>query len=111
MARLDFTVGPAPEPVVMPTTLPVKYDDLSPEQRAAVREEYARRQKGLCPHCLHPLLGPPPPCIERLPLHKRAFPPAFFKWPQHLHHNHRTGLTIGTYHARCNGVLAQYHGE
>jgi hypothetical protein len=39
------------------------------------------------------------------------FPPNFFKWPVHLHHDHRTGMTIGAVHCRCNAVLWQYHGE
>lgn len=110
MAKLDFTVGPAPEPVVMPE-LPAQYDKITREQRALVREEYARRQEGICPFCLHPLLGDPPPAVTRLPLDKMRWPAEFFKWPIHLHHNHRTGLTIGAYHARCNAVLACYLNE
>ena len=109
MAKLDFTARPLPEPI----ELPALYDELTQEERREVREEYARRQKGICPFCLQPLLADPPPCIMRLELDRKMFGAnlEFLKWPEHLHHNHRTGLTIGTYHARCNAVLAQYHNE
>jgi hypothetical protein len=91
--------------------LPAMYDEMTREVRARVREEYARRQRGICPFCLQPLLADPPPVIQRLPLDSNFWPPEFFRWPQHLHHDHRTGLTIGTYHARCNAVLAAYFHE
>lgn len=32
-------------------------------------------------------------------------------YPVHLHHDHKTGLTIGAVHAKCNAVLWQYYGE
>jgi hypothetical protein len=111
VAELDFTIQQDLLRLGAGMELPVIYDDLTPGQRTVVREEYARRQNGICPHCWQPLLGDPPPAITRLSLDERRFGGSFLKWPQHLHHNHRTGLTIGTYHARCNAVLAQYHNE
>lgn len=91
--------------------LPTDYAVLSPSQRREVRAEYARRQDGKCYHCKGPLDSPPPAEIERKSIDWKRFPPSFLKWPHHLHHDHDTGLTIGTVHARCNAVLWQYHGE
>lgn len=91
--------------------LPKKYRLLKPHERRQVREEYVRRQKGLCHHCKHPLKGPPANSITELPLNLALFPPGFLTYPVHLHHCHRSGFTIGAVHAYCNGVLFQYHGE
>jgi hypothetical protein len=106
MARLDFTVRVPPV-----RTLPVNYNLLTSDERREVREQYAKQQNGLCCHCQHPLLGNPSPEVQAKPVDKGLFPTGFFQWPQHLHHNHKSGLTIGTVHARCNAVLWQYHGE
>lgn len=111
MAELDANTLAALGRLNRVITLPTRYDDLTPEERQRVRDQYAREQGGLCPFCLQPLVADPPPVIQRLPVDAVRWPPAFFKWPQHLHHNHRTGLTIGTYHARCNAVLACYFNE
>lgn len=91
--------------------LPVNYNNIHWTERKKVREEYVRLQKGLCSHCGMPLSGKPLRDIRELPVDKGLFPPNFFKWPVHLHHNHDTGMTIGAVHARCNAVLWQYHGE
>lgn len=45
------------------------------------------------------------------PIDVSLFPENFFRWPVHLHHSHKTGMTIGAVHAYCNAVLWQYHGE
>lgn len=111
MAELDFTIQQDLARLGAGIKLPVNYDHLTRSERATVREEYARRQNGICPHCWQPLLGDPPPAITRLKLDPKRWGPKFLQWPQHLHHDHKTGLTIGTYHARCNAVLAQYHNE
>jgi len=58
-----------------------------------------------------PLDGPPDESVSELPVHRDLFPVGFFKNPHHLHHNHETGMTIGTVHAYCNAVLWEYHGE
>lgn len=94
-----------------PIKLPAVYDQLTPEQRKRVRETYAKKQKGRCYHCKQPLEHKPPERITKLPLIRVTYPPDFFKWPVHLHHNHETGLTIGAVHAYCNAVLYEYHGE
>jgi len=109
MADLNFDATAFPLPEC--PELPARYSRCTREERALAREEYARRQKGICPFCLQPLLGDPPPVIQRLPLDQRLWGPEFMRWPQHLHHDHHTDLTIGTYHARCNAVLAAYFKE
>jgi hypothetical protein len=88
--------------------LPVNYEKLSQRQRRAVREEYVRRQNGLCHYCKNPLNKKQK---HTRPLYMGAFPPNFFKHPVHLHHCHKTGMTIGAVHNYCNAVLWQYHGE
>jgi hypothetical protein len=106
--NFDATMHPVAR---LPRTLPAMYNQLTREERALVREEYDRLQGGICPFCLRPLASDPPPVIQRLPLSSIMWPPEFFRWPVHLHHDHGTGLTIGAYHARCNAVLACYFHE
>ena len=91
--------------------LPINYGRASPAERRAAREEYARRQGGLCYLCKAPLSGPPAQAALDLTLDLSIFPPNFLKWPVHLHHSHDSGLTLGAVHAHCNGVLFQYFGE
>lgn len=91
--------------------LPTDYTRLTPRMRAIVRTEYAQRQKGFCCHCNAPLDGRPADHILAKPINWNLFPSNFDKWPLHLHHDHRTGMTIGVVHAYCNADLWQYHGE
>lgn len=95
----------------MEITLPVNYNNLSPPERKVVRERYIEVQKGLCSHCGKPLSEKPDKSVRMMKVSKKLFPPNFFKWPVHLHHNHDTGMTIGAVHNYCNAVLWQYHGE
>lgn len=90
---------------------PYNYDELSPPDRAIVRDLYVKEQHGLCWHCKAPLDGPPADHIQKLRLDMNRFPPGMLRYPVHLHHSRETGLTIGAVHARCNAVLWQYHGE
>jgi hypothetical protein len=110
MPELDFTVRNALNALANDVTLPAMYDMLTPEQRRWARGEYARLQGGLCHYCKAPLAGPPTEEVQRKKL-KATYPPNFFTWAHHLHHNHATGLTVGVVHARCNAVLWEYHGE
>lgn len=87
------------------------YRQLTQPERRALRERYVALQDGNCRHCGKPLTGEPAEAVVAMPILERLFPPNFFKWPVHLHHNHDTGMTIGAVHARCNAVLWQYHGE
>lgn len=91
--------------------LPVHYPSIEQPERRLVREEYARLQEGKCCHCGEPLDGQPSEEVQAAHVHSRLFPPRFFDWPVHLHHDHDTGMTIGAVHARCNAVLWQYHGK
>lgn len=90
---------------------PVRYDLLTQPERARVRSLYVEEQGGLCAHCKSALGQEPPQVIRSKRIDWRRFPPNFRKWPVHLHHSHKTGLTIGAVHALCNAVLWQYHGE
>jgi hypothetical protein len=94
-----------------PTPLPVLYADLTGEQRRLVRERYGRKQGGLCYHCKRPFHWYPIREVEEAVINKALFPKNFFDHPVHLHHDHRTGLTLGAVHARCNAFLWQYCGE
>lgn len=91
--------------------LPVNYDKTHHKVRKLVREEYARRQEGKCWFCKASLNGEPKKEVRQKHLNLALFPPNFLRWPNHLHHDRKTGLTIGTVHAQCNGVLWQYFGE
>ena len=92
-------------------TLPVNYDKTPPHERRFIREEYVKLQKGLCYYCKSPLNSKPPLKIRKMKLQRGAFPRGFWKYPIHLHHNHDTGMTIGSVHAICNAILWQYHGK
>ena len=91
--------------------LPVDYNTTHYKVRKQVREEYIILQKGLCYHCSAPLTGSPCETVTEKYISTNLFPPNFFQWPVHLHHSHKTGLTIGAVHCYCNAVLWQYYGE
>ena len=91
--------------------LPVNYKELTQSERREVREEYVRLQEGLCYHCKEPLSGEASKKVMSKTINKSLFPSKFLDWPVHLHHNHKTGKTIGAVHCHCNAVLWQYHGE
>lgn len=80
-------------------------------ERAQLRGRYVEVQGGKCHHCGGSLSEKPPAEIADKPIDWRRFPPNFTRYPVHLHHNHRTGMTIGAVHSLCNAVLWQYHGE
>lgn len=91
--------------------LPANYETMHWTERKAVREEYVRRQDGKCQHCGESLAGEPSSKVRGKSIRKSLFPKSFFNYPVHLHHCHKTGMTIGAVHNRCNAVLWQYHGE
>jgi hypothetical protein len=105
MAKLDFTAVK-----VRAIRLPALYDKLTPAERVQVRDQYVERQKGLCWYCKAPLEGSHILEVDKKVL-VREYPPDFFKYRVHLHHNHVTGKTLGAVHNRCNAVLFEYHGE
>jgi hypothetical protein len=88
--------------------LPQRYSELTQPERAQVRQQYIRKQNGLCYHCHLPL--------DRDTIHTHIinwnrFPDGFRNNPVHLHHDHKTDLTLGAVHAYCNAKLWQWHGE
>lgn len=87
------------------------YPSMSQPERAQLRAEYVKHQEGKCWHCRANLNEPPPSRITNLRINWRLFPPNFRKWPIHLHHDHKSGMTIGAVHAYCNAVLWSYHGQ
>jgi hypothetical protein len=91
--------------------LPVKYSKLTSKQRQDVRRQYINEQKGLCHYCGVSLFGPHGEKAQGVKINWNLFPPGFRNWPVHLHHDHKTGMTIGAVHARCNAVLWVKHGE
>jgi hypothetical protein len=86
------------------------YRKLSQPEKKKLRESYVKEQKGLCYHCKEPLSGPPSPRVLATSYDPKQFPKGFLDFPVHLHHNHKTGLTIGAVHARCNAYLWLYKG-
>ena len=89
--------------------LPVLYESVSAYERRAVREQYIKIQKGLCYWCNGPLIKDPPEHIKDMKINWSLFPKNFLKYPVHLQHDHKSGLTEGAVHAKCNAVMWQYH--
>jgi hypothetical protein len=91
--------------------LPVDYTKIDYKERRLVREEYIKIQDGNCHYCKEPLSGKPSKVVRAKTVNIKLFPKGFFNYPLHLHHCHKTAMTIGTVHCYCNAVLWQYHGE
>lgn len=91
--------------------LPVDYNKISSKERKIIREQYMKVQHGLCYFCESRLTGTPDKNVLTKPINKKLFPPGFFRWPIHLHHDHSSGLTLGAVHNQCNAYLWQYLGE
>jgi hypothetical protein len=87
---------------------PANYILMSPNQRRLMRIEYVFEQDNLCCHCKESLNKEPQ---RKKPINWSLFPPNFLAHPVHLHHDHKTGMTIGAVHAYCNAELWQYRGE
>ena len=91
--------------------LPILYSKANARERRAVREQYVQEQNGLCYWCQQPLSGDPPQHIKNKKINWRLFPPNFLRYPVHLQHDHKTDLTEGAVHARCNAYMWQVHGR
>lgn len=87
--------------------LPAHYPSLKWWERKTVREKYIEQQNGRCCYCDKLLVTHPD--VEK-PINKKLFPRSFFDHPVHLHHDHKTGMTIGAIHAVCNAISWQYEG-
>ena len=95
----------------MKKNLPTNYNELSRAERREVREQYRIEQEDKCYYCGELLTCDPSKDVRKIIINAHLFPSGFFKWPVHLHHCHKTGMTIGAVHAYCNAVLWQYEGE
>ena len=73
-----------------------------------VRNEYIKQQGGKCAFCSGDLHGEPNHIMQGIDVEASLFPPNFFSYPVHLHHDHKTGFTIGAVHCKCNAILWQY---
>jgi len=91
--------------------LPIDYTKIDPQARRLVREAYVEEQGGACMFCDASLTGKPPKDVLDKKINWRRFPKNFMKYPVHLQHCHKTGMTEGAVHAYCNAVLWQYHGR
>lgn len=91
--------------------LPVKYNNLTPQNKKIVREKYIELQKGKCYHCGAPLDRPPHETARNRKVTPKLYPKGFFNNPIHLHHDRNTGMTLGAVHCHCNAVLWEYYGE
>ncbi len=91
--------------------LPIDYTKLHWSERKAVREQYIMEQDNLCYYCGKSLIEKPPKSITDKPINWELFPPNFLKYPIHLQHCHKTGMTEGAVHNYCNAVMWQYEGR
>jgi hypothetical protein len=103
----SFTFKPATNKL----DLPIDYNSADWVRRKLAREQYCIDQNWKCHHCGCDLKGDPPDDIINKRVDIKLFPKTMFKYPIHLHHCHKTGMTIGAVHAKCNAVLWQYYGE
>lgn len=90
--------------------LPINYHDSHWTVRKEARLQYIKEQDGFCHHCGSLLSEPVPPQIAKYKINKRIFPKGMFDNPIHLHHDRKTGLSIGAVHAECNAILWEYYG-
>ncbi len=91
--------------------LPTYYLELTSKERREVRLEYIRIQNGKCFYCKELLSENPPEHITEKSIKWYLFPEGFLKYPIHLQHNHKNGLTEGAVHALCNAVMWQYENR
>lgn len=92
---------------------PVRYDDLTQSERRRVREKYVQHQQGRCAYCGRQLHDLPEMNVRHAKINWTLFPRGrgFLDYPVHLHHDRKTGLTIGAVHALCNAYMWQFLGE
>ncbi len=90
---------------------PVAYHSLEWWERREVRDQYEEDQDYKCMFCKGPLEDDPPQNILDKKIDWSLFPKGFLKYPVHLQHSHKTGMTEGAVHSYCNAVLWQYHGR
>ena len=92
-------------------SIPAKYSSLTQVERRKIRERYCKLQNDNCYYCNSSLESDPLAHIQQKYINMKLFPKGFLNHPIHLHHSHKTDLTLGAVHARCNAILWQYHNE
>jgi len=95
----------------MKYALPTDYTKLTPEQRREVRNQYVEQQNNKCMYCNNLLTDEPPSKIKNMFITWELFPVGFRNHPIHLQHCHKTNMTEGAVHMKCNAVLWQYEGR
>lgn len=95
---------------------PRNYDRMTQNERREMRKAYIKNQNGLCWRCGQPIFIKPLSIAEQAMkdgkhIKMELFPPNFFKYPIHLHHDHESGLTVGAVHAYCNAYMWQFEGR
>lgn len=88
--------------------LPVDYTQLHFSERRLVRLQYIKEQNNKCFYCKEDLDKEAPEKITSKPINWKLFPEGFMKYPIHLQHCHKTGMTEGAVHNYCNAVMWQY---
>ena len=88
--------------------LPVDYTQLHFSERRLVRQQYIKEQNNKCFYCKEDLDKEAPEKITSKPINWKLFPEGFMKYPIHLQHCHKTGMTEGVVHNYCNAVMWQY---
>lgn len=91
--------------------LPVDYTKLKQYERKAVREQYIVEQNWKCMYCHCTLREEAPMVITSMYIDWSLFPEGFLKYPIHLQHCHKTGMTEGAVHNYCNAVMWQYENR
>ena len=90
--------------------LPVNYNEIHYTERKLVRNQYVQEQDGKCYFCKGKLDELPPIEVANKEIDWGLFPRGFMNNPIHLQHCHKTNMTEGAVHAKCNAVMWQYHG-
>lgn len=94
----------------MSWALPVDYTKLERPERRSVREQYIYEQDGECFYCGDSLRQNVRGELREIPIDWSLFPGGeeFLKYPVHLQHDHKTGMTEGAVHAFCNALMWNY---
>lgn len=93
--------------------LPTNYNKLDwrKGETRLVREKYIELQENKCYWCGQFLNEPPSEKVSNAKINWKLFPGGFQKHPVHLQHCHKTGMTEGAVHMKCNAYMWEYHGR
>lgn len=88
--------------------LPQNYYELTQPQRRQIRLQYIQLQNHKCDYCGQYIHKAPNKIVTQYKIDWTKFPYYFRKYPIHLHHDHKTGITEGAVHMYCNAIMWQY---